>query len=135
MTEPLAEPKGRLALDMSWITAAWGVIAFGYCLLATVAVAWRLLTGALVEVRVSWQTAVVVLFGAWLMIQVRERTLRFGLGLLVLASGSRLMLAALHASAQTQILNGQIMRAVDLVVMAGLCVYIAYWFKQRIKRV
>jgi hypothetical protein len=135
MAEPLTEPKGRLALDMGWRTAAVGIIGFGYCLLATVSVAWTLLTGAFAEVQVSWQTVLVVLFGAWLMIEVRERTLRFGLGLLVLASGSRLMLAALHASAQIQILNGQIMRAVDLVVMAGLCVYIAYWFKQRIKRV
>ena len=133
MTEPLAEPKGRLALDMGWRTAAVAVIGFGYCLLATVSVAWRLLTGALVVVQVSWQTMLVVLFGTWLMIQVRERTLQFGLGLLVLASGSRLTLAALHASPQTQIVNGQIMRAVDMVVMAGLCVYIGYWFKQRIK--
>jgi hypothetical protein len=133
MVEPLMEPKGHLALNMSWITAAWSVIAFGFCLLSTVSVAWRLLKSAPVEVRVSWQTVLVVLFGAWLMIQVRERTLQFGLGLLVLASGSRLTLAALHASPQTQIMNGQIMRAVDLVVMAGLCVYIGYWFKQRIK--
>ncbi len=136
MAELQTEPKGRLALDMNWMAAACGVIAFGFCLIATLLMAWRLLTGApVVEVRISWQTVLVALFGVWFMIEVRERTARFLIGLLVLASGSRLMLAALRASAQTQFLNAQIVRVIDLVVMTGLCAYIAYWFKQRIKRV
>jgi hypothetical protein len=135
MAEHLAESKGRLALDMGWRTAAVAVVGFAVCLLAAIATTWRLLAGAPVVVRVSWQTVLVVLFGAWLMTEVRERTLRFGFGLLLLASGSRLILAALHVPAQTQTLNGQIMQAVDVVVFTGLCAYIVYWFKQRIRRV
>jgi hypothetical protein len=135
MAEHLTEPKGHLALDMGWRTAMAAIIGFVFCVLGAAVLAWEVATVAPVEVRVSWQNVIVVLFGVWLAIEVRARATRFVLGLLLLASGSRLILAALHASIQTQILNGEIMRVVDLVVVAGFCCYIPYWFKRRIKRV
>jgi hypothetical protein len=135
MAEPLTEPKRHLALDMGWRTAAAGAIGFVFCLLGAIALAWKVATMAPVAVRVTWQNVIAVLSGVWLTIQVRGRTARFVLGLFVLASGSRLILAALHTSVQTQILNGEIMRVVDLVIVAGFCCYIPYWFRQRIKRV
>jgi hypothetical protein len=134
MAEHLTEPKGHLALDIGWRTAAAAIIGFVFCVLGAVVLAWKVTTVAPVEVRVTWQNVIVVLFGIWLTIEVRGRTTRFVLGLLLLASGSRLILAALHASIQTQILNGEIMRVVDLVVVAGFCCYIPYWFRRRIKR-
>jgi len=76
-----------------------------------------------------------LLASSWFAFKIHARMARFALGLLAISSGSRLFFTAVHASVQTQILNAQIMRAVGLVVMAGFCVYIAYWFKQRIKRV
>jgi hypothetical protein len=135
MAEQLAEPKGHLALDMGWRTAAVAILGFVFCALGTAVLSWKVATVAPVNVRVTWQTVIVVLFGVWLTVEVQQRTTRFVLGLLLVASGSRLILAALHASIQTQILNGEIMRVVDLAVVAGICCYITYWFGQRIKRV
>ena len=135
MAERLTQPKGDLALDMDWRTAAAAIVGFVFCVLGAVVLAWKVATVAPVEVRVTWQSVIVVLSGVWLTIKIRGRTTRFVLGLLLLASGSRLILATLHASSQTQILNGEIMRVVDLAVVAGFCCYIPYWFRQRIKRV
>lgn len=108
---------------------------FGFCLLATGSSAWRVLTGAPVGLRIAWQTVFLLLASAWFAFKIQVRTARFALGLLAFSSGSRIIFAGLHASVQTQILNALIMRAVDLVVMAGFCVCVAYWFGQRVKRV
>ncbi|GEM_PF-2432025 len=135
MSEPLAQSRGHLALGMGWRTAAVCAFFFGFCLLDTGASAWRVLTGAPVGLRITWQTVFVLLASAWFAFKIQARTARFALGLLMISSGSRILFAGVHASMQTQILNAQIMRVADLVVMAGFCVYIAYWFQQRIKRV
>jgi hypothetical protein len=134
MSEPLAQSKG-LALDMDWRTAAVCLFSFGFCLLATGAGTWRVLTNAPVGLRITWPTTFVFLASAWFAFKIRDRTARFALGLLAISFGSRIIFAVTHVSVQTQILNAEIMRVVDLVVIAGFCVYIAYWFGQRIKRV
>src|ERR1700731_3777572 len=112
MAEPLAEPKGRLALDMGWRTAAVGIFFFGFVLLATGVGAWRVLTGAPVGLRITWQTAFLLSASAWFAFKVQARTARFAFGLLTISSGSRIIFAVAHASAQTHILNAQIMRVV-----------------------
>ena len=133
MPEPLAQSKGHLALDMDWRTATVCIVVFGFCLLATGAGAWRVLTGAPVVLRITWQTAFLLLASAWCAFKIQARTAQFALGLLAISSGSRIALAVAHASVQTQILNAEIMRVTDLLVMAAFCVYIAYWFRHRIK--
>jgi hypothetical protein len=135
MPEPLIQPKGHLALDMGWRTAALCAFFFGFCLLATGAGVWRVLTGAPVGLRITWQTVFLLLASAWFAFKIQARTARFALGLLAISSGSRIMFAVAKASVQTQILNAEIMRAVDLVIMVGFCAYIANWFGQQIKRV
>jgi hypothetical protein len=135
MAESVKQPKGHLALDMDWMTGVLGVICFGFCLLGSVAMARRVLTGAPVEVRITWQTVFVLLASVWFAIQVRGRAARFVLGLLVISFGSRIILALVHASAQTQVLNAEIMRVVNLVVVAAFYFYIVSWFKDRIRRV
>jgi hypothetical protein len=135
MPEPLAQSKGHLALDMGWRTAALCAFFFGFCLLATGAIAWRVLTGAPVGLRTTWQTMFLLLASAWFAFKIQARMARFALGLLAISSGSRIIFAAAKACLQTQILNAEIMRVVDLVVVAGFCVYIAHWFGQQIKRV
>jgi len=118
---------------MGWRTAAVGAFFFGFCLLATGAGAWRVLTGAPVGLRITWQTVFLLLGSAWFAFKIQARTARFAFGLLAISSGTRILFAGIHASVQTQILNAQIMRVVDSVVMVGFCVYVAYWFKQQIK--
>jgi hypothetical protein len=135
MSEPLTQSKGHLAFDMGWRTAAVGAFFFGFCLLATGAGAWKIVTGAPVGLRITWQTVFVLLASVWYVFKIQDRTARFALGLLAISSGSRIMFAVAKASVQTQILNAQIMRVANLMVMAGFCGYIAYWFKQQIKRV
>jgi hypothetical protein len=135
MPEPLIQPKGHLALDMGWRTAAVYAFFFGFCLLGIGASAWRVLTGAPVGLHITWRTVFLLLASAWFAFKIQVRTARFALGLLAISSGSRIILAVAKASVQMQILNAQIMRVTDLVVMAGVCVYIAYWFELRIKRV
>jgi hypothetical protein len=127
------QAKGHLALDMGWRTAAVGVFFFGFCLIAIGVSAWRVLTGAPVALRVSWQTGFLLLVSVWFVFKIHVRIARFALGLLAISSASRIAFAVAHASMPTQVTNAQIMRVVDLVVLAGFCVYVAYWFGQRIK--
>lgn len=134
-TELLSQPKRHLALDMGWRTAAAIVLFFGICLLSTMAGAWRLLKGAPVSERITWQTVFLFFMGGWFAFIFRERTARFAALLVMLSSGSRALLAVVGASPQVRILNAEIMRAVEVVVMAGCCSYIGFWFKQRIRRI
>jgi hypothetical protein len=135
MAERLIERKTHLALDMDWMTAALAAIFFAFCLLGTLATARLVLIGAPVKLRITWETVFLLLAFAWLALQSRDRVAKFGCGLLGVVFGSRLLLAVVHASVQIQVLNAQVMRVVDLVVMVGFCIYLAHWFKQRIKRV
>ena len=134
VTEQLTEPKTHLALDMDWITLALGAICFAFCLLTMGAMARRVLIGAPIQVRITWETVFLFLAFTWLALRSRERLMKFGSGLLGTVFGSRFILAVFHASAQIQVMNGQIMRVVELVVMAGFCFYFAHWFKERIGR-
>ena len=135
VADELTKPKAYLVLDTDWATAALSAVFFVFCMLATGATARHIFSGVPVQVRVTWHT--VFLFGAfaWLAIWLPERLTRFGCGLLTLAFGSRIVLAITHASAQIQVLNGEIMRVAELLVMVGFCIYIAHWFKRRIKRI
>ena len=135
MTERPVEPKTHLALDMDWMTAALAVIFLAFGMLGTLATARLVLIGAPVKLRITWETVFLLLAFAWLAFQSRDRVAKFGCGLLGVVFGSRLLLAVVHASVQIQLLNAQVTRVVDLVVMVGFCIYLAHWFKQRIKRV
>jgi hypothetical protein len=132
--EPTKQTKGAVAFDMGWRTALLGIICFGFCLLATVLTARRVLTGAPVELRISWRTVFVLLASAWFAFKVQVRMAQFAFGLLTLSFGSRIVLAVAQASAQTQILNAEIMRFVDFLIMTGLCLYVADWFRRRVNR-
>jgi hypothetical protein len=131
----MTEPETHLALDTDWMTAVLAAICFAFCLLTLVATGRRVVINAPVQLQVTWDTVFLFLAFTWLAIHVRERITRFGCGLLSVVFGSRLILAVVHASPQIQVLNGQIMRVVDLVVTVGFCLYLIFWFKQRIKRI
>jgi hypothetical protein len=135
MVEPLIEPRKRLVLDTDWMTAALAAVCFLFCLFGAVAVGWRVFTGAAVSLRITWQTGFALIFGTWLATQVRERASRFAVGLLVLSTGSRILLALVHASSAIQTSNSEVARVIDLLLMVGFCHYILRWLRTRLKRI
>jgi hypothetical protein len=135
MAERLVEPKTHLTLDIDWMTAVLAAIFFVFCLLNTLVTARLVLIGAPVKLRIRWETVLLLLAFAWLAFQSRDRVAKFGCGLLGVVFGSRLLLAVVHASVQIQVLNAQVMRVVHLMVMVSFCIYVAHWFRLRIKRV
>ncbi|HZW93213.1 MAG TPA: hypothetical protein VFF64_09700 [Candidatus Eremiobacteraceae bacterium] len=132
---PTGQVRGHVAIDMGWRTALVLALFFGFCLLATGISLWRIFTGAPVGVRITWQTGLLLLAALWFALKVEDRAAQFGAVLLVLSSGSRILLAVLGASAPVQSFNALIMRAVNAVVLTGFCFYGGYWFKQRIRRI
>jgi hypothetical protein len=133
--EPPKQTKGAVAIDMGWRTALVLAFFFGFCLLATGISLWRIFTGAPVSARITWQTGFLLLAASWFALKVEDRAAQFGAVLLVLSSGSRILLAILGASVPVQSFNALIMRAANAVVLTGFCFYGGYWFKQRIKRI
>jgi hypothetical protein len=129
------ESKKHLALDTDWMTALFAAVCFMFCLMSVVVTTKRVLTGAPVQMQVTWDTVFALLAFTWLAFQTQERVAKFGCGLLSLVFGSRLILKVVHCSDQIQALNGQIMRVVELLVTVGFCFYLGLWFKQRIRRV
>jgi hypothetical protein len=119
MPSPLTQPKGHLALDMGWRTASVGALFLGFCPIAIGVSAWRVLTGAPVELRVTWHTAFLLSVSVWFAFKIHVRIARFALGLLAISSASQIAFEVAQASVQTQVLNAEIMRVVDLVVMVG----------------
>jgi hypothetical protein len=135
MAERPIEPKTHLALDMDWMTALLVVIFSAFGLLWTLATARLVLIGAPVKLRITWEAVSLLLAFVWFAFQSRDRVAKFGCGLLGVVFGSRVLLAVFHASTEIQALNAQVMRVVELVVLVGFWIYLAHWFKQRIKRV
>jgi hypothetical protein len=135
MEESTSEPKTQLALDLGWRTATVFAFFFCFCLLAAGIGLWRIFTAAPVSLKISWQTFFALLMASWGAWKFEQRVARFAVGLLVLSFGSKLLLAALHASIDVQVLNAQIMRAVDALILIGLCGWIVVWFKPRVRRV
>src|SRR6266496_1134714 len=123
MVESRSEAKTQLALDTDWTTAAFAAFGFAFSLLTIGATARSVLIGAPVQTRIKWETVFLFLIFAWLAIRLRERVTKFGCILWTIVFGSRIILAIIHASAQIQVINGQIMRVVDLLVMVGFCFY------------
>jgi hypothetical protein len=130
-----AEPKTYLGLEMDWITAAFVAFCFALCLLTTAVTARRVLLGAPVHLQITWDTWFLLILFGWLAVRSRERVTRFACGLLSIVFGSRVILFIVRASTQLQVLNAQVMRAVELVVMVGFCYYLVHWLRHRIKRV
>lgn len=129
------EPKKHLALDTDGLTASLFAVCFVFCLLSIGFTVRNIVAGTPVAEKITWDTVFSFLAFAWLAIRSPERMERFGCGLLSAVFGSRLVLWALHVSTQIQILNAHVMRIVALVVMTGFCLYIAHWFKGRMKQV
>jgi hypothetical protein len=135
MAEPTSEPKTQLALDMGWRTATVFALFFCFCFLAAGISLWGIFTAAPVNLKISWQTFFALLMASWGAWKFEQRVVRFGVGLLVLSSSSKVLLAGFHAPIDAQIFNAEIMRAVNVLLLIGLCVWIVVWFKPRIKRV
>ena len=132
--DEVTEPKTHLALDTDWMTAILAAFSFLLCLLTVVATTRQVLIGSPAKVQVTWDTWFLFLAFGWLALQVRDRITKSGCVLLSIVFGSRLVLALVRVSLQVQVLNAQILRVVELVVMMALCYYLARWFKQRIRR-
>jgi len=135
MADESIEPKPHLALNTDWITAVFMAFCFVLCLLTIVSTTRHVLIGSPVEVKISWETVFLFIAFGWLALQMQERVTRFGCVLLSIALGSRLVLALVHSSLQIQLLNAQIMRVVELIVMIGFCYYLARWFKEHVRRI
>jgi hypothetical protein len=135
MAKQSTEPKTHMALDTDWMTAVFVAFCFVLCLLTIAATTRHVLIGAPVKVQVTWDTVFLLLASGWLALGSRERVTKFLCGLFSIVFGSRLLLAVVHASAQIRVLNGEIMRVVELGAMVSLCFYCAHWFRQRIRRV
>jgi hypothetical protein len=135
MSDPTVEAKTQLAFDTDWITAVLAAMIFVVFLVFAVGRARQILLNSPIKVNVTWETVLLFLAFTWFTVQLRERVPRFGSGLLAIELGSRIAFAVFHASTQTQLMNGRVMRVVDLAVTTGICIYIASWFKHRIRRV
>jgi hypothetical protein len=135
MSERRAETKTHLALATDWMSAAVAAMCFAVFLVSLVGRARQVLLNSPVRVNVTWEAPLLFVVFIWFAIQSRERIPRFGAGLLAIELGSRIAFAVVHATTQTQVMNAQVMRVVDLAVMIGICIYIASWFKHRIRRV
>jgi hypothetical protein len=135
MADESMEPRTQLALDTDWGTAMFTAFVFVFFLLALVVTARHVLLGAPVKLGITWGTWFMFLGFTLLAIRLRERIVKFLCVLIGVMFGSRLFLSLIHASFESQVLNGEIMRVVDLLVDVGFCLYIASWFKQRIRRI
>lgn len=135
MTIEQTEAKGNIAIDAGWRTALVLSLSLTFCLLAAGISWWRIVTGAPISTRITWQTGFLLFTASWFAWKVEERPARFGAFLLVLSSGSRILMAALGASAQVQSFNALAMRVVNSVVLTGFCLYGGHWFKRHIRRI
>jgi hypothetical protein len=134
MAESISVPKGQPMLDMDGRTAAAFSFCLGLCALATGIDLWKIFTAAPVSLQISWPTLFLLLIASWFALKVKFRAARFAVGLLVLSSGSRVLLAGMHASTAVQVVNAGTMAVVYAVIMAGLSVWIVFRFEPRIRR-
>jgi len=133
--ERLTEPPKHWALDTDWVEAAFKAIFFLFLALAIYVGGRQLWMGAPVTTRITWSSVLSLAAFAWFAFAARVRAVRWACGLLSLSVASRILLVLTHASVATQNLNGEVMRAVDLMVYLGAWGYIVFDFKSRIKRV
>ena len=138
MTKSVVEPKGHWALDTDWITAALTGFFFLFCFIALAGMSWKVLTGAPVTIHITRTTWFLLTVCMWLTVRAvraQARITGFAFGLLSVSFASRIILAALHVSIETQAVNAEVMRVVDLLIMAGFCIYVVLDFKRLLKRI
>jgi hypothetical protein len=135
MTEIAAKPKRDLVLDMDWISATLGLVFFLVVSAAVAASAWRLWRGVPAQVQVTWTTVFNLLWSGWLSFAIKVRPARFALGVLSLSFGSRIAFAVVHLALETQTVNAEVMRVVELLIMVGFWLCIPYWFWKQLKHV
>lgn len=135
MEDSTTPRRSHLALDTGWPTAAAFAVFFCFCVLATAIGVWRIFTGAPVSLKVTWETGLLLAAALLPAPKIEYRVARFAAALVALSFGSQILLAGLGASHFVRSVNAEIMRVVDTAVLAGLCVWIAIWFKQRIRQV
>lgn len=125
------DQKPHFAFHTDWITASLALVALLFCLTATGVSIQRLVTRA-VELHFLWHTIIVIFVCVWLVVAVKERSIRFLLGLLGLSSTFNAALWIAHVSVAIQTLNAQVMGVVDLVAYIGFCAYLLHWFREKI---
>ncbi len=128
------EPKKHLALDTDWtsaIIAVWGFFVFAFLAAGGT---WMTLQARFDVTPTSWRTP--LLAGVLIYLGVRsEGWLRVGALVFAVGPVSRIILWLARASHETQFINEEFVRWIDSALFFAGCVYVAYWFKSKIRYV
>ena len=124
--------KKQIVVDTDWITFTASLLFLLFCILAAFSTIRRIVSATPASVSVTWQSWVWLMFGSWLTWAAKPRVLKFGVGLLVLGTASRVLLWLVHASPGVQQSNAMVMRCVDGVVLVACVLYGGRWLKDQV---
>jgi len=135
MVDSIPAPKKHLALDTDWMSAAMAICAlFGFGLLSA-AMVWTMLQGKIsagsVTVWTPFFLASLIYFG----IEYRDKLFRVAISIGAIGPVSRIVLWIGHASPQTRLANEIFVRCTEIGLFFGICIYLIYWLKTKVRHV
>jgi phosphatidylserine synthase len=135
MSESLASPKKHLALDTDWMSGVVAAFGFFICALLGVGIVWTTVRGTFHAGLPSWRTALLAAGFIWLGARESDRSFRILMFSLAGVKTLRLILWLSGASNQTLVINEVLARWIESGLYLAICVYVAYWFKTKIRYV
>jgi hypothetical protein len=135
MGESMTVPKKQLAFDTDWRSATAMVALFALCALFGTNRLVKIVHGAPPGIAVTWQTwlqSAVFAMGA---VAQSPRWFRAVSLILALSFASRILLHLLNARVETQLANAALLRVVDLILWAGGCAGVLWWFRSKLRYV
>jgi hypothetical protein len=127
--------KKHLALDTDWVSATAMVCLFLISAMLLAGNIWRADHGRVALERVSWDTWILLGICAWFFVLAKQRDVRYATGLLALSPVSRVILWAVHASVETQLVNAAFLSVINVILFAGVCGYVVWWFGSKVRHV
>jgi hypothetical protein len=128
--------SAHITLDCSWVDAVLMIMGAIFCALLAVGLVWATLNGHWPVQPMSYTSAAFfAAYALFLLISIRNRSVRFALFVLLLAEGIRLAVSLTHTSFGIQRTATLVNRWVMITFLVGCLAYILVWFKQRIRRV
>lgn len=135
MVDAFAESKKHLALDTDWTSAVLAVCAFFVFGFLGVGMIWLTSRGTLPVPKVGLLTPLVAGLCIYFGVVLKARAVKAACFIVAIGPVSRMLLWLLGASPGTQLTNAMFIRGLDIALYVGVCVYIVYWFKTKIRYV
>jgi len=126
--------RGHIALDCSWVDAVVMIIGMVLCSLFAVGLLWTTLNRHWQIRPISYLNAVFfIVLAALVLYSAKDRTIRFGFAVLLASDAGRVAVSLVRAPFGVQRAAILVDRWMMLAFCAGTIVYIALWFKRRIR--